>query len=147
MMTGYLGNPDATAQTIDPDGWLHTGDLGYFDAEGNLFIVDRLKELIKVKGYQVPPAELEALIATHPAVADVAVVGRPDAESGEVPVAYVVPRGGCDPDALIAWVAARVAPFKRLRGVALIEQIPRAQSGKILRRVLADREKPLGPSV
>jgi acyl-CoA synthetase (AMP-forming)/AMP-acid ligase II len=141
VMAGYLGNPEATAQTIDADGWLHTGDLGYFTADGNLFVVDRLKELIKVKGFQVPPAELEALLATHHAVADVAVIGRPDAEAGEVPVAYVVPRGTCDPDQLMAWTAERVAPYKRLRAVVCIDQIPRGQSGKILRRLLLEQER------
>jgi acyl-CoA synthetase (AMP-forming)/AMP-acid ligase II len=95
---------------IDAGGWLHTGDLGHVDADGNVFVVDRLKELIKVSAYQVAPAELEALLAGHPAVADAAVIPRPDATHGEIPVALVVPRGDIDPDELIARVAAQVAP-------------------------------------
>jgi hypothetical protein len=110
VMAGYLGRPDATVETVDADGWLHTGDLGYVDDDGNVFIVDRLKELIKVSAYQVAPAELEALLAGHPAVADAAVIPRPDATHGEIPVALVVPRGEVDADELIAWVADRVAP-------------------------------------
>jgi acyl-CoA synthetase (AMP-forming)/AMP-acid ligase II len=106
-------------------------------------IVDRLKELIKVRGHQVAPAELEALLATHPAVADAAVLGREDPDDGEVPVAVVVPRPGADPDPedLLAWVAERVAPHKRIRDLEFIDQIPKSASGKILRRVLIDREK------
>jgi acyl-CoA synthetase (AMP-forming)/AMP-acid ligase II len=97
VMAGYLHRPEATAAMVDPDGWLRTGDLGLVDGEGNVVIVDRLKELIKVSGYQVAPAELEALLATHPAVADAAVLRRPDPASGEVPVAVVVPRPGAGP--------------------------------------------------
>ena len=96
VMKGYLNNPDATAATIDGDGWLHTGDIGHVDADGYWFIVDRVKELIKVKGFQVPPAELEALLLTHPAVADVAVIGIPDEEAGERPKAFVVLKPGVD---------------------------------------------------
>ncbi|MFL6190281.1 MAG: AMP-binding protein, partial [Actinomycetes bacterium] len=112
VMAGYLGRPDATAEILDADGWLHTGDLGQVDRDGNVFVVDRLKELIKVSAYQVAPAELEALLAGHPAVADAAVIPRPDDTHGEVPVAVVVPRGELDTDELIAWVAERVAPHK-----------------------------------
>ena len=85
VMQGYLNNPEATAATIDDDGWLHTGDIGHIDADGHLYVVDRLKELIKYKGFQVAPAELEGILLTHPAVADAAVVGLPDEEAGEVP--------------------------------------------------------------
>jgi acyl-CoA synthetase (AMP-forming)/AMP-acid ligase II len=139
VMAGYLGRPEATAAMVDPDGWLRTGDLGLVDADGNLVIVDRLKELIKVSGYQVAPAELEAVLAAHPAVADAAVLGRGDPDHGEVPVAVVVPRPGADPDPdeLLAWVAERVAPHKRVRAVRFAEAIPRTPSGKLLRRALA----------
>jgi acyl-CoA synthetase (AMP-forming)/AMP-acid ligase II len=138
VMAGYLGRPDATAQMIDADGWLRTGDVGIVDAEGNVFVVDRIKELIKVNAHQVPPAELEALLVTHPAVADAAVFPRPDERTGQVPVAAVVARGELDPDELMAWVAERVSPHKRLRDVRLVEAIPRTPSGKILRRVLIE---------
>jgi acyl-CoA synthetase (AMP-forming)/AMP-acid ligase II len=142
VMAGYLHRPEATAAMVDPDGWLRTGDLGLVDGEGNVVIVDRLKELIKVSGYQVAPAELEALLATHPAVADAAVLRRPDPASGEVPVAVVVPRPGAgpDPDELLAWVAERVEPHKRVRAVRFADAIPRTPSGKLLRRALADQD-------
>jgi acyl-CoA synthetase (AMP-forming)/AMP-acid ligase II len=143
VMAGYLGRPEATAAMLDPDGWLRTGDLGLVDSDGNVVIVDRLKELIKVRGHQVAPAELEALLATHPAVADAAVLGRDDPADGEVPVAVVVSRPGTepDPDELLAWVAERVAPHKRLRAVRLADAIPRTPSGKLLRRALADQDR------
>ena len=136
-MLGYLNKPDATAATLQ-DGWLRTGDLGSIDADGYLFIVDRVKELIKVKGFQVPPAELEALLVTHPGVADAAVIGLPDDEAGEVPVAFVVRAPGADPrpEDLQAFVAGHVASYKRLRRVDFVEAIPRSPSGKILRRAL-----------
>jgi acyl-CoA synthetase (AMP-forming)/AMP-acid ligase II len=133
---GYLGRPDATAALIDQDGWLHTGDAGRVDADGNVWIVDRLKELIKVNGHQVAPAELEGLLATHPLVADAAVVGRPDPDRGEIPVALVVARDELDPDALMAWIDERVAPYKRVREVRFVDAIPRTPAGKILRRML-----------
>lgn len=138
VMLGYLNNPQATEATIDPDGWLHTGDIGHIDADGHLYIVDRLKELIKVKGFQVPPAELEALLLTHPAVADAAVVGRADDESGEVPVAYVVLRQGSDASAeeIMAFVASKTAHYKHLHEVVFTDAIPKSASGKILRRML-----------
>ncbi|HEV3463525.1 MAG TPA: 4-coumarate--CoA ligase family protein, partial [Actinomycetota bacterium] len=133
-----LNRPEATAAMLDPDGWLRTGDLGLVDGGGNVVIVDRLKELIKVGGYQVAPAELEALLCTHPAVADAAVLRREDPVHGEVPVAVVVPRGEApDPDRLLAWVAERVAPHKRLRAVRFADAIPRTPSGKLLRRALS----------
>ena len=140
VMAGYRNRPEATAAMVGPDGWLRTGDLGLVDAGGNVVIVDRLKELIKVRGHQVAPAELEALLATHPAVADAAVLGRADPDDGEVPVAVVVPRPGADPDPadLLAWVAERVAPHKRLRAVRFADAIPRTPSGKLLRRALGD---------
>ena len=144
VMKGYLKRPEATAATIDADGWLHTGDVGYADKDGCFFIVDRVKELIKYKGMQVAPAELEALLLEHPAIADAAVVPMPDDAAGEVPKAFVVARGNVTPDEVMAYVAQRVAPYKRLRAVELIEQIPKSPSGKILRRVLVQRNAVAG---
>jgi len=141
VMKGYLGNETATALTVDLDGWLHTGDIGIVDAEGYLTVVDRLKELIKVKGYQVAPAELEAVLLTHPAVADAAVVPTPDEEAGEVPTAYVALRAECDPEEIVAFVAERVAPYKRIRRCEIVDEIPKSASGKILRRVLVEQER------
>jgi len=141
VMAGYLNNPEATAETIDADGWLRTGDIAVVDADGFYSIVDRLKELIKYKGFQVPPAELEAILITHSDVADVAVIGVPDDEAGELPKAFVVPAADeVDADALMEFVADKVSPQKRIRLVEQIEEIPKAASGKILRRVLRDRE-------
>lgn len=136
LMAGYLGRPDATAATVDADGWLHTGDVARFDENGALFVVDRIKELIKVNAFQVAPAELEAVLRTHPAVADAAVVGVPDERSGEVPKAFVVARTPVSADELAAHVAARVAPYKRVREFAFIDAVPVTPSGKILRRLL-----------
>jgi 4-coumarate--CoA ligase len=138
VMLGYLNNQAATDAMIDRDGWLHTGDIGHVDADGHLFVVDRLKELIKYKGFQVPPAELEALLLTHPAVADAAVVGQPDEEAGEVPVAYVVLRPGSEAteEEIAAFVAGQVAHYKQVRKVVLTDAIPKSASGKILRRLL-----------
>src|SRR5438046_1458207 len=141
VMTGYLNNPEATAETLDAAGWLHTGDIGHVDADGYFTIVDRLKELIKYKGFQVPPAELEAVLRTHPAVSDAAVIPIPDEEAGEVPKAYVVLKGDVPLEALLAYVAERVAPYKRIRAVEVIDAIPRSPSGKILRRLLKERER------
>jgi acyl-CoA synthetase (AMP-forming)/AMP-acid ligase II len=140
-MAGYLSDTDATAAALDIDGWLHTGDLGYADEDGYFYIVDRLKELIKYKAYQVAPAELEALLLTHPTVADAAVVRYPDEDAGEVPKAFVVTRAPIDPDELMAWVAERVAPYKKIRLVEFIDVIPKSASGKILRRELIERDR------
>ncbi|MCU0621523.1 MAG: AMP-binding protein [Gemmatimonadales bacterium] len=140
VMLGYLHNAEATAATLDADGWLHTGDIGHADADGYFVIVDRLKELIKYKGYQVPPAELEALLLTHPAVADAAVIGVPHQDVGEVPKAFVVLRAPVEHDALIGFVAERVSPYKRIRMVEVVDAIPKSPSGKILRRVLKARD-------
>jgi acyl-CoA synthetase (AMP-forming)/AMP-acid ligase II len=140
-MKGYLNNPEATALTIDGDGWLHTGDIGTVDADGYLEVVDRLKELIKVKGFQVAPAELEALLLKHPAIADAAVIPVADEESGEVPKAVVVARAPLTPDEVMAFVESHVAHYKRLRHVAFVDQIPKSPSGKILRRVLVAAER------
>ena len=143
VMKGYLGRPDETAAMIDEDGWLHTGDVGRVDADGWLFIVDRVKELIKYKGYQVAPADLEAVLLTHDAIADAAVIGAPDDDGNEIPKAFVVPQPGAviTAEDVMAHVAERVAPYKKVRCVAFVEQVPRAASGKILRRELraADR--------
>jgi 4-coumarate--CoA ligase len=140
VMKGYLNNPAATALTLDEDGWLRTGDIGHVDADGHVFVVDRLKELIKYKGFQVPPAELEALLLAHPAVADAAVVGLPDEEAGEIPAAYVVLRPGADAseEEIASFVAGQVASFKQIRRLTFVEAIPKSASGKILRRVLRD---------
>jgi 4-coumarate--CoA ligase len=140
VMRGYLNNPEATAATLDVDGWLHTGDVGHIDEDDHVFVVDRLKELIKVKGFQVPPAELEALLLTHPAVADAAVIGVPDPESGEIPAAFVALRPGAAATAeeITSFVAEQVAPFKRIRQLTFVEAIPKSASGKILRRLLRE---------
>ncbi|MFZ2511609.1 MAG: AMP-binding protein [Gordonia sp. (in: high G+C Gram-positive bacteria)] len=138
VMVGYLNNDAATAATIDADGWLHTGDMATVDADGCVTIVDRLKELIKYKGYQVPPAELEALLLTHPQIADVAVVGALDDEGEEVPKAFVVVQDGQELSAedVMAFTAERVAPYKKVRQVEFIAAIPKSASGKILRKDL-----------
>ena len=140
VMKGYLNAPEATAAMLDPDGWLHTGDLGTIDEAGYVYIVDRVKELIKYKGLQVAPAELEAVLLSHPAVGDAAVVRFPDEEAGEVPKAFVVASTPVDPEELMAFVAGRVAPYKKIRQVEFVDEIPKAASGKILRRVLMDRD-------
>jgi acyl-CoA synthetase (AMP-forming)/AMP-acid ligase II len=141
VMLGYLGKPEATAAMIDPEGWLHTGDVATVDEDGWFTIVDRVKELIKYKGFQVAPAELEAILITHPGVADCAVIGVPDAEAGELPKAFVVPVAGVelDADEVLAFLAAEVAPHKRLRAIEVIDAIPKSASGKILRRLLRER--------
>jgi 4-coumarate--CoA ligase len=138
VMKGYLNNEAATKATVDDDGWLHTGDIGHVDADGHLYVVDRLKELIKYKGFQVPPAELEALLLTHPQIADAAVIGVPDDEAGEIPAAYVVLRPGQEVSAadIQAFVADKVASYKQVRRITFVEAVPKSASGKILRRVL-----------
>ncbi|WP_405584316.1 4-coumarate--CoA ligase family protein [Streptomyces sp. NBC_01092] len=139
VMKGYLGRPDATAAMIDAEGWLHTGDVGHVDAAGWLFVVDRVKELIKYKGFQVAPAELEALLLTHPGIADAAVVGAYNDDGNEVPHAYVVRQQSAtdlSEGEVMMYVAERVAPYKRVRQVTFIDGVPRAASGKILRREL-----------
>jgi acyl-CoA synthetase (AMP-forming)/AMP-acid ligase II len=141
VMKGYLNAPEATEAMLDPDGWLHTGDLGTIDEAGYVFIVDRVKELIKYKGLQVAPAELEAVLLSHPAVGDAAVVRFPDEEAGEVPKAFVVASTPVDPEELMAFVAERVAPYKKIRRVEFVDEIPKAASGKILRRVLMERDR------
>jgi acyl-CoA synthetase (AMP-forming)/AMP-acid ligase II len=139
IMKGYLGRPEETAGMLDADGWLHTGDLGYVDADGYVYVVDRVKELIKYKGLQVAPAELEAVLLSHPAIADAAVVGARDEEAGEVPKAFVVASQPLSEAEVMDFVAERVAPFKKVRQVEFVDEIPKAPSGKILRRVLAGK--------
>ncbi len=140
VMKGYLNNDEATKITIDDDGWLHTGDVAVLDEHHHVSIVDRVKELIKYKGFQVPPAELEALLVAHPKVADVAVIGVPDDEAGELPKAFVVPAPGADVTAeeLQEHVAEHVAGYKKIRQVEFVDEIPKSPSGKILRRMLRD---------
>jgi acyl-CoA synthetase (AMP-forming)/AMP-acid ligase II len=139
-MRGYLGDAQATAATIDADGWLHTGDIVTADENGWFYVTDRVKELIKYKAYQVAPAELEALLLTHPAVADAAVVRKRDALAGEVPKAFVVLRTPASADELMAWVGERVAGYKRVRQIEFTDHIPRSPAGKILRRLLVEQD-------
>lgn len=141
VMKGYLNNPEATADSIDAAGWLHTGDIGYVDTDGFLYVVDRVKELIKYKGYQVAPAEMEALLLTHPAVADAAVIPSPDEEAGEVPKAFLVLKGEATASEIMDWTAEHVAPYKKIRRVEFVEEIPKSLSGKILRRLLVEQER------
>lgn len=139
VMKGYLNNPEATAAMIDADGWLHTGDIGSADESGRFVVVDRVKELIKYKGMQIAPAELEAILLAHPAIADAAVVPLEDEEAGQVPKAFVVLKEQSSAEDIMTYVADRVARYKRIRYVDVIDQIPRSPSGKILRRVLVQR--------
>jgi acyl-CoA synthetase (AMP-forming)/AMP-acid ligase II len=143
VMKGYLDDPDANAWIFPGDGWLRTGDIGHCDADGYLYVVDRLKELIKYRGYQVPPAELEALLLQHPDVTDAAVVPAPDPNAGEIPKAFVVRTEGADvtEGQLMSYVSDRVPSYKKVRRVEFIDEIPRSLSGKILRRVLVERER------
>ncbi|XP_014504631.1 4-coumarate--CoA ligase-like 5 [Vigna radiata var. radiata] len=138
IMKGYFSNEEATTSTLDSKGWLRTGDVCYIDSDGFIFIVDRLKELIKYKGYQVPPAELEALLLTHDAILDAAVIPYPDKEAGQFPMAYVVRKDGSSlsESQVMNFVAEQVAPYKRIRKVAFISSIPKNPSGKILRKDL-----------
>lgn len=145
IMKGYCDNEQATAATIDKDGWLHSGDIGYYDEQGYFYVVDRMKELIKYKGFQVPPAELEAVLLTCPGIRDAAVVGQPHEEVGELPTAFVVKQEDSNITAedVANFVNERVSSHKRLRGgVKFIKSIPKTASGKILRRVLRDTVKP-----
>lgn len=152
VMVGYLNNPEATAETLDSEGFLHTGDIATVDEDGNVSIVDRVKELIKYKGYQVPPAELEALLLSHPQIADAAVVGVRDADGEEVPKAFVVRQSGGESlsdQEVMDFVGEKVAPHKKVRAVQFIEAIPKSASGKILRKDLRAADPasdPAGPA-
>jgi len=151
VMKGYLNNPQATAATLTDGGWCRTGDVASVGADGLVAIVDRLKELIKYKGYHVAPAELEAVLLSHPMVADAAVVGSPDEEAGEVPKAFLVLKDAADPEHLaqqvLAYAAERVAPYKRVRRHEIVEAVPRTPSGKIVRRGLIERERSAAQAV
>ena len=137
-MKGYFEDPEATVMMIDSDGWLHTGDIGYVDGDGDCWVVDRVKELIKYKGLQVAPAELEAVLLQHPAVADCAVYPLPDVEAGEIPKAAVVLKrdAAATADEMMQFIRSRVSPHKRIRALRFVDTIPKSASGKILRRVL-----------
>ncbi|KAM0733364.1 Luciferin 4-monooxygenase [Formica fusca] len=139
IMKGYYNDEKSTRATIDKDGWLHTGDVGYYDEEGYFYIVDRIKELIKYKGYQVPPAELEAILLTYSGIKDAAVIGIPNEDAGELPMAFVVKQENSNvrEEDIIQYVNERVSNPKRLRGgIKFVDSIPKTPSGKILRRVL-----------
>jgi acyl-CoA synthetase (AMP-forming)/AMP-acid ligase II len=142
IMSGYLADEQSTRDTIEPDGFLHTGDIVTVDAQGAFYVVDRLKELIKYKGYQVAPAELEALLIAHPAIADAAVVGVQDDEAGEIPKAFVVVSQGASlsVDEVTAYVAERVSPYKKVRAVEFVDAIPKSAAGKILRKDLREHQ-------
>ncbi len=143
VMKGYYNNPEATRETLTEDGWLHTGDIVRMDPEGYVWVLDRLKELIKYKGFQVPPAELEGVLLEHPGIADAAVIGKDDLESGEIPKAFVVTTPGTEISAedVMGFVAERVATFKHVREVEFIDAVPKNPSGKILRRNLVELER------
>lgn len=142
VMLGYWNNADATKETLTPDGWLRTGDIVTADPDGYIRIHDRKKEMIKFKGYQVAPAELESLLMEHPGVRDAAVIPKADAEAGEVPKAFIVPReAGLDLNDVLAFVAAKVAPYKKIRHIEVVDAIPKNPSGKILRRQLIEEER------
>ncbi len=142
VMRGYWHNPEATRETLTPDGWLRTGDIASADPDGYVRIHDRKKEMIKYKGYQVAPAELESVLMEHPGVRDAAVIPKADPEAGEVPKAFIVAREpGLDLDEVAAFVAERVAPYKKIRELELVDAIPKNPSGKILRRLLIEQER------
>jgi long-chain acyl-CoA synthetase len=142
-MKGYWNAPDATAETLPGGGWIRTGDIVSMDEEGYVSILDRKKEMIKYKGYQIAPAELEALLMEHPAVMDSAVIPKRDAESGEIPKAFILLRQGqqASPEELMRFVEERVAPYKKVREIEFVEAIPKTPSGKILRRELIEQER------
>ena len=146
VMKGYYNNAVATTETLTPDGWLRTGDIVRMDDDGYVWILDRKKELIKYKGFQVPPAELEGLLLEHPAIADAAVIGKADLEAGEIPKAFVVRKTGVEVSRqdVISFVAGKVATFKQVREVEFVDSIPKNPSGKILRRVLIEEERAKG---
>lgn len=142
VMLGYLGRPDATAETIDADGFLHTGDVAVMHRDGWFTVIDRVKELIKYKGYQIAPAELEAVLLANPAIADAAVIGVADSDGEEIPKAFVVRLADAqlDEDGVMSYVTERVAPYKKIRAVEFVDAIPKSAAGKILRKELRARE-------
>ncbi|CAK9176607.1 unnamed protein product [Ilex paraguariensis] len=141
VMQGYYKNEYETALTIDENGWLHTGDIGFIDEDGDIFLVDRIKELIKVKGFQVAPAELEGILLTHPSVEDAAVVGLPDEAAGEIPGACVVmnSRAKESEEEIMEFVSSNVAHYKRVRVLQFVDKIPKSPSGKIMRRLIKEK--------
>ena len=143
VMKGYLNNPTATAQMVDKNGWLKTGDVGYFDQDEYLFVVDRVKELIKYKGFQVAPAELEGVLVEHPQISDAAVIGIPDDEAGEIPMAYLIAKEGSlvTLESIQNYVSQHLASYKQVRAFELVDTIPKSPSGKILRRLLRDQAR------
>ncbi len=138
---GYLDRPDANAATLLDDGWMRTGEVASFDDDGFLYIADRVKELIKCNAYQIAPAELETVLVSHPAVAEAVVIPSPDEEHGEVPKAFVVLKSAATPDELMDFVATRVAAYKKVRELAVVDSIPKSPAGKLLRRVLVEQER------
>lgn len=136
VMHGYLGDPEATREALDEDGYLHTGDLGWIDGDGQLTLGDRIKEIIKYKGQQVSPTELELILLSHPKVADAAVIGIPDEEASEIPKAFVVVTDTVDPEDIMSFVNDQVAPYKKIRRCEFVDQIPKTAVGKIARQVL-----------
>lgn len=148
VMRGYVGDDKATAETVDSEGWLKTGDLCYFNEDGFLYIVDRLKELIKYKGYQVPPAELEKILQSHPEIADAAVIPYPDEDAGQLPMAFIVRQPGSNltGQQVMDYVAKHVAPYKKVRRVAFVSAITKSPAGKILRRELVQQALSMGAS-
>jgi acyl-CoA synthetase (AMP-forming)/AMP-acid ligase II len=145
VMKGYLNRPDANAATLIADGWLRTGDIAYFDAEGYLYVVDRTKELIKYNAYQIAPAELESVLVSHPAVAEAAVIPSLDVDHGEVPKAFVVLKAAATPEELMEFVAGRVAPYKKVRKLVIVDAIPKSPAGKLLRRMLVEQDRAAPP--
>jgi acyl-CoA synthetase (AMP-forming)/AMP-acid ligase II len=141
VMIGYFDNPEATAEAIDADGWLHTGDVGYVDAQNNVTITDRIKDMFIVGGFNAYPAEIEGLMLDHPDVAQVAIVGVPDERMGEVGMAFVVPTAGrtVDRDEVLAWAKAHMANFKAPRYLEVVDALPLNASGKVLKYELRER--------
>lgn len=140
-MKGYYENPKANEDIFRPGDWMRTGDMAYYDDNDAFYITDRLKELIKVKGYQVAPAELEAILRTHPDLSDAAVIGIPHQYHGEIPKAFVVKKSGKSPTAenVMEFVASKVASYKKLGELMFVESIPKSAAGKILRREVKSR--------
>ena len=138
VMKGYWNRPDATAEAIDDDGWFYTGDMAYVDEDGYFFIVDRKKDMIIRGGYNVYPREVEEVLYEHPAVAEAAVIGRPDPKLGEEVVAFVAlkPGASADPDELVDWCKERLAAYKYPREVRVVPELPKGATGKILKKEL-----------